>query len=35
MALAESGPQEVGRVLASSPWRLEHFGAQITKTLGV
>ena len=33
LALAEAGPQEVERVLKFSPWRLEHFGAQIIKTL--
>ena len=34
LALAEAGPQEVDRVLKFSPWRLEHFGAQIINTLG-
>jgi ribonuclease D len=34
MVLAERGPQEVGRVMECSPWRLEHFGAQIVNVLG-
>jgi len=34
MALAERGPQEVARVMECSPWRLEHFGAQIVNVLG-
>ncbi len=34
IALAEGGPQEVKRVMECSPWRMEHFGAQIAKALG-
>jgi ribonuclease D len=34
MALAERGPQEVQKVMECSPWRLEHFGAQIVNVLG-
>ena len=34
LALAERGPQEVGRVMECSPWRLEHFGVQIVNVLG-
>ncbi len=34
LALAEQGPQAVQEVLGASPWRLEHFGEQITKVLG-
>jgi len=34
MALAERGPQNVDQVLECSPWRREHFGAQIINVLG-
>ncbi|HEY9152130.1 MAG TPA: HRDC domain-containing protein [Anaerolineales bacterium] len=34
MALAERGPQEVEKVMECSPWRREHFGAQIANVLG-
>ena len=34
LALAESGPREMRRILNASPWRLEHFGEQILKVLG-
>ena len=34
MALAECGSQEVERVMECSPWRREHFGAQIVTVLG-
>ncbi len=34
LALAERGPQAVRSVLSASPWRLEHYGDQITKVLG-
>ena len=33
-ALAERGPQDVERVMECSPWRREHFGAQIVAVLG-
>lgn len=32
-ALAEDGPQAVERVMECSPWRLEHFGAQLVTIL--
>ncbi|HEX8993323.1 MAG TPA: HRDC domain-containing protein [Anaerolineales bacterium] len=34
LALAESGPRDMRRILGASPWRLEHFGDQILKVLG-
>jgi ribonuclease D len=34
LALAERGPREVERVMEGSPWRLEHFGAQIVAIIG-
>ncbi len=34
LALAERGPQDVRSILSASPWRLEHYGEQITKILG-
>ena len=34
LALAERGAPDVRNVLGASPWRLEHFGEQITKLLG-
>ncbi len=34
LALAESGSQEVEKVMECSPWRQEHFGAQIVTVLG-
>jgi ribonuclease D len=34
VVLAERGPQSVEKVMEYSPWRLEHFGMQITKVLG-
>jgi ribonuclease D len=33
-ALAERGLHEVEKIMECSPWRLEHFGAQIVKVLG-
>ena len=34
LALAESGPRDLRRILNASPWRLEHFGEQILKVIG-
>jgi ribonuclease D len=34
LALAERGPAELNKIMECSPWRLEHFGAQITNALG-
>ena len=33
LALADSGPTDVAAILASSPWRLRHFGDQISEVL--
>jgi ribonuclease D len=33
LALAERGPREMDSILQPSPWRLEHFGAQILQVL--
>ncbi len=34
VAVAERGPQSIEKVMEYSPWRREHFGAQILKVLG-
>ncbi len=34
LTLAEHGSQEMGSIMQSSPWRLEHFGSQILQVLG-
>jgi ribonuclease D len=33
LALAERGPQDIKKIMRCSPWRLEHFGAQICDVL--
>jgi hypothetical protein len=33
LALADSAPTDVAAILASSPWRLRHFGDQISEVL--